>query len=254
MRFDLTAIDKLSPPGLICLKSITAMISSLLDIAEAGLKSNIGANNHILMISRMVAHQSGRLNAYTLFNFKLRVKAWVLQCPKRITMARQMIGEAAIRKWELAWQVEYLLYLTLKDWNGTWPEGCLDGVPPVPKPVKRTKAKVARGLRTYNWKPFALAELPRFIEFETTPQSMDKAWDKAWLPQRNKNAWLQPREQRTMEPVIFYPRELRMAEVEKTKLAPKIPKGYLPKYARETLPFMWQNVDSPNLAPIYKPP
>ena len=146
MKLDLVEINKLSPPGLYDLGVLSALISTLLSVIEAG----IGGSLSRLYYIRMAAHHSNELREKVRANLNMRIKAWVLQCPARIAWVRNIIGEAAIRRWRKNRLANYALTKYFGDWQKKFPNGFESrSENPTRQLARRQK------LRAYNWKPFA---------------------------------------------------------------------------------------------------
>lgn len=148
-------------------------------------------------------------------NLNMRIKAWVLMCPARIEWVRQIIGEAAIRKWQKNRLADYALSKYFGDWQTKFPNGFTrDDSAEIGKPPRIIVNKT----RAYNWKPFTLVKIANIERIlfgqniskpvaDTAIEGMCK-WQHASAPHM--------RAPRAMKPVEFTPHELVPAEVSST--------------------------------------
>jgi len=95
MKLDLAAIAKLSPAGLIPLAELRALISVLIGMIKLGVGNVREAGSYAYML---VQHEK-KLREQTGYNHRLKIKAWVKQCPERTAWVRSVIGEATIGRW-----------------------------------------------------------------------------------------------------------------------------------------------------------
>jgi hypothetical protein len=220
MKFDLVEINKLSPPGLWNLVTLTAFIDTLRGVVEAG----IGGSRAVLIYSHMVVRYSREFRLKTRQNLNMRIKAWVMQCPKRITYVRSVIGEAAIKRWRTNQLADYALTKYFGDWKRKFPDGFGGGFEGLHQKQKQAlKPTFQKYLRPYNWKPFVLTKIinvERFLygrsrrnpEMDARQAAYLKLWGVDILdtdchyPMGAKGA--QPRRQRSFKPVEFTPADL----------------------------------------------
>ena len=161
MKLDLIAISKLSPPGLLDLRDLAAMIVTLQKLVCMP----IGTPAHGRLYGRILAQFLRQLHQGKRDNFHLRVKAWVMQCPRRIAFVRKVIGEPAIKRWRTNRLLDYALSQKCKDWQVVFKDG-LDGFAALIGKNAPTSHPSKPGLRksgTYNWKPFALNKIPNAV-------------------------------------------------------------------------------------------
>jgi len=200
MKLDLVEINKLSPPELWDLGTVSAVISMLLDVVKSRL-CGYGAS---LFYVRMIAWHSQSLRHKIRENLNIRIKAWVMQCPVRITWVRHIIGEAAIRKWQKNRLADYALTKYFGDWKRKWPNGFAHKTA---HPKQRLSPQYKLTERPYNWKPFALIKIENVerILFGRPSNNPDITDIEITLEPR---AWAQIRKPRALKPIEFTPNEL----------------------------------------------
>lgn len=209
MKLNLAEINKFSPPSLWDLGALSMLISTLLGVIQA----RVGSGRSVHFYARMASRLANELRTKTRENLNMRIKAWVLLCPKRIAWVRAIIGEAAIRRWRKNRVADYALSKYFGDWQRKWPHGfkCLD------KNHSLTcEPAYKHTQRTYVWKPFALTKIinvERFLYGQARPDSeaaeMRAAYYKLWgVAITDTQTWSQPRGARTLNPVAFTPDEL----------------------------------------------
>lgn len=210
MKLDLVEIQKLSPPGLWDLGVLSAFIDILLH-ASGG----IG-------YMRMAMRYRQQLRARAVENFNMRIKAWVLLCPARITWVRHIIGEAAIKKWRKNRLADYALSKYFGDWRVKFRDGfaCANS-----EDMYKFPRTNMRKIRAYNWKLFALVKITNverilfkqpipktnaLVVAEDLRTAYFKLWDVDITDVRDMLKWQQPRTLRTLKPVAFTPHELEL--------------------------------------------
>jgi len=104
MKLDLATIHKLTPPGLYELADLRAFVVLLVRVVRLG----IGGGKYAKFYAHMLVRHTKELRTKTRANLNLKIKAWVLQCPKRIIQARSVIGEAVIRRWIIRMRAAYM--------------------------------------------------------------------------------------------------------------------------------------------------
>ncbi|MCF6275348.1 MAG: hypothetical protein L3J05_06260, partial [Robiginitomaculum sp.] len=119
MKLDLIEINKLSPPGLWDLATLSALTATLLAVIDA----RIGGAQTARCCERMLVRQSRALRIKTRENLNMRIKAWVLQSPQRIAWVRRIIGERAIKRWRENRLADYALTKHFGDWQRKFPNG-----------------------------------------------------------------------------------------------------------------------------------
>ena len=200
MKIDLVEINKLSPPGLWDLASLSAVISMLLGV----IKSGLGGHGTSPFYVRMITWHSKNLRDKTRENLGIRIKAWVMQYPARIAWVRSIIGEAAIIKWRKNRLADYALTKYFGDWKRKWPNGFRRKVV---MPKRLVPSKYMQTERPYNWKLFALLKIEnveRFL-FDRPANSADIVYIGNALETRT---WSQIRKPRILKPIEFTPNEL----------------------------------------------
>jgi len=138
MKLDLIEIDKLSPRGLYVLTELRAVVAVLVSVIKAG----IGSAREVRSYAFMLVQYRKTLRTQTQHNRNLKIKTWVMQCPKRTAWVRSVIGEATIRRWTVRMRAAYFSPAIMCSRHAE-------------KPDENRKGKY--GPRTI--KPFALAKL-----------------------------------------------------------------------------------------------
>ncbi len=224
MKLNLVDIRELSPPGLWDLGVLSALISTLLAVIEAG----VAGRSSVHLYLRMVVRHSKELRAKAQDNLRLRIKAWVMQCPERIERVRRIIGEAAIRRWHKNRLADYALSKYFGDWQKKFPFGFHNGREG--EHAARTRAAKTRAAkiretsnqhehRTYIWKLFSLTKICNVEGFLYGQSRQSRQCTKigerraAYLKLWDTDILIglkgtQPRTKRSFKPVEFTPYEL----------------------------------------------
>ncbi len=227
MKLDLVQINKLSPPGLWDVQVLSALIACLVQVKDGG----IGPR---LVYGRMIDKFSQELREKIHANLNMRIKAWVLICPARIIWVRQIIGEAAIRKWQKNRLADYALSKYFGDWRAKFSGGFVrPNGGEIRKPQRMIMRTIMHKIRAYNWKPFALAKIANVerllfgrhisktnagaaiegMVIEDMRAAYFKLWGVNMTDENEVLKWQQPRASRKMKPVEFTPQELAPEEV-----------------------------------------
>ena len=128
----------------------------------------------IAMVSKEAWHQAQH-------NINLQIREFMLSCPKRRAFVRSVIGEAAIKRWQIRDKNSFKV--------------------PADKP-ERTKAKPRKTRKPYKWKPYALPEI--YNLFNGVDFGFPAFPDIPELPPFPEF----PRAGRGFQPTVFYLREL----------------------------------------------
>ncbi len=232
MKFDVAEINRMSPPNLCGLRLwdlgvLVSVIAMLRGVIASG-------NGSVLLYGRMVVRYSESLRERTRDNLNMRIKAWVLQCPRRIAHVRRIIGEAAIRNWRKNRLADYALTKYFGDWRRKFPNGFSHKST---KPKRQAAPKYNGQTRAYNWKFFALVKIVNVRDFlyanrtsnakkNAEEQEMQAASYKLWgvAPEGALilRTWKQPRGARTRKPILFTPNELEVEPEEAAAIEPPI--------------------------------
>jgi len=217
MKLDLVAINKLSPPGLWDLASLSAVISMLYGVVKA----RLGGSSAAILYMHMIAWNTKSLRDKTRENLGMRIKAWVMQCPARIIWVRSIIGEPAIRKWQKNRLADYALSKYFGDWKRKWPDGFKNNgfAHKTAEPRRLSMPRFKSTERAYNWQFFALKKIVNVEKFlygrpvnnpdnSEIQAALQKLWNVDILDDTGLPAWTQPRAARILSPVEFTPREL----------------------------------------------
>ncbi|PHS41554.1 MAG: hypothetical protein COA91_01910 [Robiginitomaculum sp.] len=206
MKLDLIEIDKLSPRGLYVLAELRAVVAVLVSVIKAG----IGSAREVRSYAFMLVQYRKTLRERAQHNQNLKIKTWVMQCPKRTTWVRSVIGEATIRRWIIRMRAAYFSPTMMG--NG------------LPEDGRDKKPEIKYGPRTI--KPFALAKLsqvekllpfrPRWPRNTGRAVSQDTGNLRRGLPltgcgHSDKTQPSRPpcqKDPRPQEPVRFFPCEL----------------------------------------------
>ena len=189
MKLDLTAIHKLSPPGLLDEGPILFAVEVITNLITA----QIIGSKIMLKLVRALGRCSKQARDNEAYNLNVRIKAWVLAAAERRAWVRSIIGEAAIRRWQ--WHRDNLYTPTAP----TAPTAPITAKPD-------TAAKPISGPRLdtipYIWKQFAMADLNwlRFRPLDVSPLGRTVGTPLAH--------WSQPRPSRGFKPVEFWAYEL----------------------------------------------
>ena len=139
-----------------------------------------------LIYARAICKLSKSVRESENFNNVLRIRAHVLASIEGKAWARDVLGEANIKRWQNRYDE-----CRKTGWLSEKPERKAKA-----KPSQRTTPK------SYNWKPIAL---PRISEMFFRP--IDFSFPELADPfAKNMFAW--PREQRVLSPAVFWPFEL----------------------------------------------
>jgi len=223
MKVDLIEINKLSPPGLWDLGVLASVIAMLRGVMASG-------HGSAFLCARMMLHFSESLRERTRDNLNMRIKAWVMLCPNRIAHVRNIIGEAAIRRWRTNRLADYALTRYFGDWQRKWPNGFSAGRSDR-EPKRPCTPKYAGNIRAYNWKLFALVKIVNVQAFlyrkpkpDQQSRQIQDAYYKLWGVELGDSEPVrkttQPRGARSFKPIRFTPDELE-TEAE-TETAPPI--------------------------------
>lgn len=209
MKLDLIEIQKLSPPGLWDLRVLSDFIACLLRVIDCGVGTR-------LAYGRMALRLSQELGGKVQENLNLKIKTWVLQCPERTAWVRNVIGEAAMRRWRQNRLLDYALTKTFGDWQTKFSNGFTRRDK---KQRRRSTSTIIRKMRPYNWQPFALLKIKNVYGFlygrpvfdpdlEDQRTAHLKLWGVDILDAGTDHKCQQPRAKRSLKPIEFTPYEL----------------------------------------------
>ncbi len=275
MKLDLVEINKLSPPSLWDLGTLSMLISTLLGVIEA----RVGGSRSVYFYSSMVSRLSNELRDKVRENMGMRIKAWILQCPERKTWVRGIIGEATIRRWRKNRLADYALSKYFGDWQHKWPDGFVNvtRIISADNPQSRRFTPEFTPMswqtsRAYNWKPFALTKIvnvERILYGQTrlgkVSDEIRAAYTKLWgtdIAEVQTRTWSHQvswrRESRTHKPIEFTPYELAddmQCETEAVSVK-SISEGivYPPPTAKPTPKSKTENKSEDTKKPLDKPP
>ena len=235
MNVEYGYINTLKPTGLhdlAPLRAVQEMIVLVMNTPQVLALMGAGAER---LFARQMKHCAKHLTKSLHHNFSLRFQMWVRSDIERIKWVRSIIGEAAIRKWRIRSQAEYLVQIMLdirdearqksidagegfidplKAFIGEQPyyhdprashEFMENGGHPAPEHTKPRQKTM--------WKPFALARLntgPLALPINIVPP-MPPMLPMPPMPTRPiaGTAKGQKRGKRNFQPIRFYPDELR---------------------------------------------
>lgn len=178
MYLNMDEINKLNPPRLLNLRPMLFVVEVMMGL----IAKEVPGSRMMLKLVRALGRYQKQVRENEAYNLNVKIKAWVLAQAERRAWVRGIIGEAAIR----AWQVRY--------------DNLAHPVEIPPKRHNKARAAPRSDVLPYQWKRFAMAD----ISWQETRPFPTRDTSLPTLP----GSWQQPRKSRGFKPVEFYPFEL----------------------------------------------
>lgn len=157
---------------------ISGPMQVILEILQRHLIANLGDVKLGRKLTRIIAKMSKEAWLQGQHNLNLQIREFVLSCPRRRAFVRSVIGEGAIKRWELRYENRFTRPASIS-------------AKAAPKPRKTPKS--------YEWKPYVLPEVLSIYKsmrfgFSAYPKSTP-------FPDT-------ARSKRGFQPTIFWPHQL----------------------------------------------
>jgi len=225
MNLNMDEVHKLNPPGLHNLRPMLVVVEVLMGL----IAKEMPGSRMMLKLVRALARYQKQARDNEAYNLNVRIKAWVMAVAERRSWVRSVIGEAAIRRWQVRCDN---LYGGRDVGGGTARR----------RPTSRHDISNLQ-TRPYDWKRFVMADLNwlRLEPLDVRPVKPIANISGRW-----------PREARPFKPLEFWAFEL--AEDYQPPIKVRMPKEPAPTEPY-SLPKSGQTSQSNSGSPgEYKPP